>query len=93
MKQIPIHFLSVNFYFLNNGKRYNRDFFSMNTIDNGLSFDGVRNILSLKISATHHTSCSHDMISVYGSIQGYFITSARWRKSRVVSYERAHRNA
>ena len=36
----------VKFYFLNNDKSYNRDFFTIDTIDDGLSFHGIESVLS-----------------------------------------------
>ena len=39
-------YFSVNFHFLNNNKSYNRDFFTINTIDHGLSFHNIKSILS-----------------------------------------------
>ena len=41
------HYFSVNFHFLKNGKRYHWDFFTIDTIDDGLSFDAIKSILSL----------------------------------------------
>ncbi len=32
----------INFYFLNNSKDYNKEFFITGTIDDGLSFDGIK---------------------------------------------------
>lgn len=42
-----MHYFSVNIYFLNNDKRYHKDFFTIDTINDGLSFDSVENISSL----------------------------------------------
>src|SRR5438132_5922344 len=42
-------YFSINFHFLNNNKSYNRDFFTINTIDHGLSFHGIKSILSWEI--------------------------------------------
>jgi hypothetical protein len=39
-------FFSVNFHFLKNDKSYNWDFFTINTIDHGLSFDRIESVLS-----------------------------------------------
>ena len=39
------HFL-VNFHFLKNGKSFNQDFFTIDTIDDGLSVGGIENVLS-----------------------------------------------
>jgi len=33
---------SANFHFLNNDKNYNEDFFTIGTIDDGLSFDDIK---------------------------------------------------
>ena len=37
-----VHYSSVLFHFLSNDKDYNRDFFTADTIDDGLSFDGIK---------------------------------------------------
>jgi hypothetical protein len=42
-------YFSVNFHFLNNDKSCNRDFFTIDTIDGGLSFHGIRSPLSTNI--------------------------------------------
>ncbi len=39
------HYFSVNFHFPENDKGYNRDFFVIYTIDDGLSFGGIKSIL------------------------------------------------
>jgi hypothetical protein len=39
------HYLSLNSNFLSNDKRYNRDFFTIYTIDDGLSFGGIKSIV------------------------------------------------
>ena len=41
--------LPVNFYFLDSNKTYNRDFFVIHTIDDGLSFYGIESALSSNI--------------------------------------------
>ena len=40
---------SVNFHFLNNDKSSKRDFFTIDTIDDGLSFHDIKSILSSDI--------------------------------------------
>jgi hypothetical protein len=40
-----VQYFSVNFHFLNNNKSYNRDFFTIDTIDDGLSFHGIESVL------------------------------------------------
>jgi hypothetical protein len=51
-----VHYFSANFHFLNNDKSYNRNFFTIYTIDGGLSFDGIRSIVLLdNISSILHT--------------------------------------
>jgi hypothetical protein len=43
-----LQYFSVNFHFLNNNKSYSRDFFAVDTIDDGLSFDGIESTVSLE---------------------------------------------
>jgi hypothetical protein len=40
-----VQYFSVNFHFLSNNKSYNRDFFTIDTIDDGLSFHGIESVL------------------------------------------------
>ena len=40
------HYFPVNFHFLKNGKRYHWDFFTIDTIDVGLSFDAIESTFS-----------------------------------------------
>ena len=40
-----MQYLPVKFHFLNNNKSYNRDFFTIDTIDDGLSFHGIESFL------------------------------------------------
>ena len=42
-----MQYFSVKFYFLNNDQSYHRDFFTVDTIRYGLSFDGIETIFSL----------------------------------------------
>ena len=44
-----IQHFSVDFHFLNNDKSYKRDFFTTDTIDDGLSFHDIKSILSSDI--------------------------------------------
>ncbi len=39
------YYFSVNFHFRENDNRYKRDFFTIYTIDHGLSFGGIKSIL------------------------------------------------
>ncbi len=41
-----MQYFPVKFDFLNNDKSYNRDFSTIYTIDDGLSFDGIESMLS-----------------------------------------------
>jgi hypothetical protein len=41
-----VQYFSVNFHFLNNDKSYKSDFFTIDTIDDGLSFDGIESAFS-----------------------------------------------
>ena len=40
------YYFSVNFHFPENDKRHSRDFFTIYTLDHGLSVDGIKSILS-----------------------------------------------
>jgi hypothetical protein len=40
-----VQYFSVNFNFLSNDKSYSRDLFTIDTIDNGLSFHGIESVL------------------------------------------------
>ena len=44
-------YFSVNFHFLNNDKSYNSDFFTIDTIDDWLSFRHIETVLSSNIFA------------------------------------------
>ena len=45
LEYLTVQYFSVNFHFLESDKRYNRDFFTIYTIDDGLSFGGIQSIL------------------------------------------------
>ena len=49
MEHFVEQYFSVNFRFLNNDKSYDRDFFTIDTIDDELSFHGIKSPLSLNI--------------------------------------------
>ena len=44
-----MQYFSVNFHFLNNDKSYNSDFFTIDTIDDWLSFRHIETVLSSNI--------------------------------------------
>jgi len=44
----------VNFHFLKNDKRYNQDFFTIDTIDYGLSFHHIKSRVSSNIFAWYY---------------------------------------
>ena len=46
-----MQYFSVNFHFLNNDKSYNSDFFTIDTIDDWLSFRHIETVLSSNIFA------------------------------------------
>ncbi len=52
---VIVQYFSVNFHFLNNDKSYSRDFFTIDTIGYGLSFDGIEGAFSLKFFDQHST--------------------------------------
>jgi len=45
---VVVQYFSVNFHFLNNAKSYSRDFFTIDTIGYGLSFDDIERTFPLK---------------------------------------------
>ncbi len=49
LERLSDHYFSVNFCFLDNSMSYNRDFFTIDTIDGGLSFHGIGSPLSINI--------------------------------------------
>jgi hypothetical protein len=46
LEYLILQYFHVNFHFLNNDKSYNRDFFTIDTIDDGLSFHCIESVLS-----------------------------------------------
>ena len=44
-----MQYFPVNFHFLDNDKSDNRDFFTIDTIYDGVSFDGIESVLSSNI--------------------------------------------
>jgi hypothetical protein len=46
LEYFAVQYFSVNFHFLNNDKSYKSNFFTTDTIDDGLSFDDIESILS-----------------------------------------------
>ncbi len=44
-----MQYFSVNFHFLNNDKSYDKDFFTIDTIDDRLSFYDIESVLSLNV--------------------------------------------
>ena len=55
----------VNFHFLDNDKSYNRDFFTIDSIDDGVYFDGIESVLSSNIFGLvlYTISRKHDFIN------------------------------
>ncbi len=49
MEYLIVQYFSVKFHFLNNNKSYNRDSFTIDTTDDGLSFHGIESVLSSNI--------------------------------------------
>ena len=83
------HF-SVNFNFLNNSKSYNRDFFTIYTINYGLSFDGIKSVRVLNFDwLVLHTILRKRLHSV----PRHLVESALWASLGLVSFERAHQTA
>jgi ABC-type uncharacterized transport system fused permease/ATPase subunit len=80
---------SVNFHFLKNGKRCNQDFFTMNTIEYGLSFGNVKSILSLNFfSMLLRTMAQEAIAKVDWNLAG----SARWNSLSAIAFERTHQD-
>ncbi len=44
-----MQYFSVNFHFLNNNNSYDKDFFTIDTIDDRLSFYDIESVLSLNV--------------------------------------------
>ncbi len=44
-----MQYFSVNFHLLNNDKSYDKDFFTIDTIDDRLSFYDIESVLSLNV--------------------------------------------
>jgi hypothetical protein len=59
-----VQYFSVNFHFLNKDKGYNRNFFTIDTIDDRLSFHGIEGVLSFNIFGLvlYAISREHDLI-------------------------------
>ena len=60
-----MQYFPANFHFLNNDKAFNRDFFTIYTIDHGLSFDNNRSALwlgnfCLPLDTIFENLCSHN---------------------------------
>ena len=49
LEYLTLQYFSVNFHFLNNDKSYNSDFFTIDTIDDWLSFRDIETVLSCNI--------------------------------------------
>ena len=49
LEYLTVQYFSVNFHFLNNDKSYNSDFFTIDTIDDWLSFRDIETVLSSNI--------------------------------------------
>ena len=54
LEYLILQYVPVKFYFLNKNKSYNRDFFTVDTIDDGLSFHGIESVLSSMIDIIYH---------------------------------------
>ncbi len=89
-KQSPIFIIiaifSVNFHFLKNNKSYDRDFFTIHTLNGGLSFDRIESTLS--------SSFVYLVLDVHRiGRPGKLVGSASQNDSRLVSFERAYQTA
>jgi hypothetical protein len=70
-------YFSINFHFLNNDKSYNRDLFTIHTIDDGLYVDGIKSIVLLdNISSVLHTIWGAAYIRATQSVYGLSQISA-----------------
>jgi hypothetical protein len=63
-----VQYFSVNFHFLNNDKSYKSDFFTINTIDDGLPFDGVESTFSPNFFGWYHIPFSESMSTYIGQL-------------------------
>lgn len=60
-----VQYFSVNFHFLTNDKDYNSDIFTTSTIDDGLSFGGVKSYPSSNFSESILYTMSRRHVQVY----------------------------
>ena len=65
---VLVQYLLINFHFLNNNKDYKRDFFTTGTIDDGLSFDGIKSYLPSNFSGSMLYTISRRHIHMHRTI-------------------------
>ena len=83
-------YFSVNFHFLNNDKSYKRDFFTIDTINHGLSFDSIESASLLNFDwLVLYTIFRRRLHSVPQDL----VESAQRASLGLVSFERAHQTA
>ena len=79
------HF-SVNFYFLNNDKSYKSDFFTIDTINDGLSYDRKKSPFSLNF----HWSVPYIIFRNHGFLDKASQSDQRARLAREQSHLKEH---
>ncbi len=62
---VVVEYFSVNFHFLDNDKRYSKDFFTIDTIGYGLSFDDLGGAFSLKFFRSALYTIFRKCLSLY----------------------------
>jgi hypothetical protein len=60
-----VQYFSVNFHFLSNDKSYNRDFFTIYIIDDGLSFDAIEGTFSLDSFSISSNLCYFQKVCLH----------------------------
>ena len=81
-----MQYFPVNLYFLDNNKSYNRDFFTINTIDDELSFHGIESVLLSNNLGLALYTISGKHIHVYMASW----SDQRARTNRELSHQKEH---
>ncbi len=86
LKHFLVQYLLINFYFLNNDKDYHKDFFTTGTIDDGLSFDGIKSYFWSNFSGSMLytilgglSTCGWQLGRI--SVINYFESSLIWKST------------
>ena len=85
-----MQYFPVKFHFLKNNKSYNRDFFTIDTINHGLSFDSIESASLLNFDwLVLYTIFRRRLHSVPWDL----VESVQRASLGLVSFERAHQTA